>query len=295
MNTIKFCDKCKREINAVNFSRHICATIDEIEIIKKMYNDGISLQQIKSKHSAKAIRLALRGCRRSMSEAVKLVRNQYPNSFSHELSNETKQKIRQAHLNKNGFNKVTDQDIERIRKLYDDGLSLRKLLKIENKWAVRFALQDRKRTKSDQSKLAHKLYPESYKLTDKAKQNISAAMKLAHKERRAWNIGKSRWNNEQSFPEKFFEKVINNEFNDKNYETEYPIEIYSFDFAWPLKKKAIEIDGQQHQRFEEYKLRDEKKNEIAKQQGWTILRLVWREVFKNPKHWIKIANEFVGL
>lgn len=295
MNTIKFCDKCKRKINAVNFSRHICTTVDEIEIIKKMYNDGISLQQIKSEHSAKAIRLALRGQRRSKNEAMSLVRKQYPNIYSHTISNETKQKIRLAHLNRNGFNKVTDQDIERIRKLYDDGLSLGKLKKIENKWAIRFALQNRKRTKSEQTKLTYKLHPESFKLSNETKQNISLSMKQAHKERRAWNIGKSRWNNEPSFPEKFFEKVIHNEFDDKIYDREYPIDIYSFDFAWPHKKKAIEIYGQQHQRFTEYKLRDEKKNEVAKQRGWIILRIVWREFYKNPKHWIKIANEFVGI
>lgn len=35
-------------------------------------------------------------------------------------------------------------------------------------------------------------------------EKISESMKKAHAEGRAWNIGKSRWNNEPSYPEKFF-------------------------------------------------------------------------------------------
>ena len=87
-------------------------------------------------------------------------------------------------------------------------------------------------------------------VTEETKKKISESMKKAHKEGRAWNIGKSRWNNKHSYPEEFFIQVINNEFEDKNYVCEYPLEIYSLDFAWIEKKKCIEIDGDQHQRFE---------------------------------------------
>jgi len=62
-------------------------------------------------------------------------------------------------------------------------------------------------------------------LSEEHKQNISGSMKKAHKERRAWNIGMSRWNNEPSYPEEFFMKVISNEFEDKKYINEYPISI----------------------------------------------------------------------
>ena len=47
------------------------------------------------------------------------------------------------------------------------------------------------------------------------KDKISNSMKIAHNEGRAWNIGKSRWNNEPSYPEIFFMEVINNEFTNK--------------------------------------------------------------------------------
>jgi hypothetical protein len=85
--------------------------------------------------------------------------------------------------------------------------------------------------------------------TIESKNKISDGMVKAHKELRAWNIGKSRWNNKKSYPEKFFEKCILNEFDDKNYQCEYPFKNYSFDFAWEHTKRVIEIDGEQHYRF----------------------------------------------
>ena len=63
-------------------------------------------------------------------------------------------------------------------------------------------------------------------VTEETKKKISESMKKAHKEGRAWNIGKSRWNNKHSYPEEFFIQVIDNEFEDKNYVCEYPFEIY---------------------------------------------------------------------
>jgi very-short-patch-repair endonuclease len=125
------------------------------------------------------------------------------------------------------------------------------------------------------------------------KEKISDSMKKAHAEGRAWNIGKSRWNNEPSYPEKFFMQVIQNEFNDKNYIREYPFGIYSIDFAWPDKKIAIEIDGEQHLRFESYKERDLRKDELLKNNGWLVLRIRWKDMYNDTKRWIKIAKDFV--
>lgn len=131
------------------------------------------------------------------------------------------------------------------------------------------------------------------KTSNKVKEKISSGMKKAHFEKRAWNIGKSRWNNEKSYPEKFFEEVIKNEFINKEYNTEYPVGIYSIDFAWPSLKKAIEIDGQQHERFEEYKKRDLKKDEFLEINGWKILRISWKEMFHNTKEKISEAYSFI--
>ena len=78
------------------------------------------------------------------------------------------------------------------------------------------------------------------------RKKISESMKKAHAEGRAHNIGECRWNNEPSWPEKWFMQVIENEFSDKNYVRERPFHRFSLDFAWEHKKKCIEIDGGQH-------------------------------------------------
>jgi very-short-patch-repair endonuclease len=131
-------------------------------------------------------------------------------------------------------------------------------------------------------------------LTEDHRSKIGDSMKRAHEEGRAWNIGKSRWNNEPSYPEQFFMKVIENEFFDKKYSREYPIGIYSIDFAWVDKKLAIEIDGSQHQRYEEYQKRDKKKDSILIENGWKVLRISWKDLSNEPKKFIEIAKDFIG-
>lgn len=131
--------------------------------------------------------------------------------------------------------------------------------------------------------------------SDEQKLKISDSMKIAHAEGRAWNIGKSRWNNKKSYPEEFFTKVIANEFDDKNYVCEHSLGLFSLDFAWLYKKACIEIDGDQHQRFQEYKDRDQRKDKFLADSGWKVLRIEWKKMYHDPKTWIKIANDFIGL
>lgn len=133
------------------------------------------------------------------------------------------------------------------------------------------------------------------KHTEESKQKISEAMKQRHADGVAWNIGQSRWNNEPSWPEKFFTMVIENEFTDKNYITEYPMGKYSLDFAWPHLKKCIEIDGEQHQRFEEYRLRDEAKDKLLAEEGWEILRVEWKAMYNDSKFWINKTKDFIDV
>jgi very-short-patch-repair endonuclease len=130
-------------------------------------------------------------------------------------------------------------------------------------------------------------------LTDDTKNKISESMKKAHSENRAHNIGMSRWNNEPSYPEKWFMSVIENEFDDKDYIREYSFGRFSLDFAWVAKKKCIEIDGEQHQRFQDYKERDMRKDALLKENGWEVLRLIWKDMYNNPKEAIKKAKTFI--
>lgn len=128
--------------------------------------------------------------------------------------------------------------------------------------------------------------------SDLQKTKISVSMKKAHAEGRAHNIGSSRWNNEPSWPEKFFHQVVVNEFSDKNCTQEFPFQRFSLDFAWVEKKRCIEIDGAQHER-PEYKVRDERKDTALVANGWKVLRIKWSDLYSDTKYWIQAAKDFI--
>ena len=132
------------------------------------------------------------------------------------------------------------------------------------------------------------------KHTEESKKKISASQSLAHKEGRAWNIGQSRWNNKPSYPEQYFIQVIENEFLDKMYEREFSLGRFSLDFAWPHKKKCIEIDGKQHDELPDVRERDLRKNDFIEISGWKVLRIKWKDMYSTPQAWIKIAKDFIG-
>lgn len=131
-------------------------------------------------------------------------------------------------------------------------------------------------------------------LPKETREKIRNAALKAHAEGRAHNIGESRWNNKPSYPEQFFMEVIKNEFDDKDYVREYPFHRFSLDFAWLKKKKCIEIDGQQHDICPGYKERDERKDALLLSEGWKVLRIKWVDMYKNTKHWITEAKNFIG-
>lgn len=134
------------------------------------------------------------------------------------------------------------------------------------------------------------------KHTEEQKQKISTSMKKAHAEGRAHNIGECRWNNQPSYPEQWFIKVLKNEFGlekDKDYKMEFSFHKFSLDFAWPDKKLCIEIDGDQHKRFQEQKERDIEKDRLLKEEGWLEIRKSWKEIFNNPKAFIEEVGDFL--
>lgn len=132
-----------------------------------------------------------------------------------------------------------------------------------------------------------------HKHSDEVKKQISNSMKIAHNEGRAWNIGQSRWNNEPSYPEKWFINVIANEFENKKYVRELPFHRFSLDFAWKDLKRCIEIDGKQHYEDEKQHNRDLHKNALLEKEGWKILRIDWRKCFNDPKFYIQLAKDFI--
>lgn len=126
-----------------------------------------------------------------------------------------------------------------------------------------------------------------------SKKKISEAMKKAHSENRAYNIGYNKHRYQPSWPEQFFTKAIENEFDDKNYIPEHPAGKYRIDFAWVNKKRAIEIDGSQHER-KEHLDRDIQKDMFLRTKGWSILRIKWVDMYHEPQKYISIAKDFIN-
>lgn len=131
------------------------------------------------------------------------------------------------------------------------------------------------------------------KQTSETKQKLSELMKVRHENGTAHNIGACRQNNEPSWPEKWFMQVIENEFKDKNYIREYPFFRFSLDFVWLDKRKVIEIDGEQHERFEEQKRRDIQKDQLLLENNFMLMRIKWKDMHNNTKLWIEAARKFI--
>jgi len=126
------------------------------------------------------------------------------------------------------------------------------------------------------------------------RQKISESMKKAHAEGRAHNIGECRWNNEPSYPEKWIMEVIKNENINPNYKREYSFHRFSLDFAWVDTKKVIEIDGEQHLTDKIQQKRDLEKDRLLKEEGWSELRVQWKDVCGDTRYWIQKIKDFIA-
>lgn len=126
-----------------------------------------------------------------------------------------------------------------------------------------------------------------------ARKKISESMILAHREKRAYNIGYRKNRLKASYPEIFFMKVIKNHFNDKYYKYNYQFHQFQLDFAWPHIKKCIEIDGEQHYRTQENIDRDNRKNKKLCDENWICLRIRWKDFYHQPHEFIQMAKDFI--
>ena len=179
---------------------------------------------------------------------------------------------------------------------HGEGINFRPTEKGKPAWNKGLTISD-PRIKKSAEKFKKSYKEGKFKLVNKShdpkvREKISESMKLAHRENRAWNIGKSRWNNKPSYPESFFMKVIDNEFEDKEYIREMPFGKYSLDFAWPHKRKCIEIDGEQHNLFPQ-KESDERKDKLIRESGWEVLRIPWKNMIQEPKKYIKCCKDYI--
>lgn len=133
------------------------------------------------------------------------------------------------------------------------------------------------------------------KHTEESKKKLSEAMKLAHKEHRAGTFP-TRKGKAHSYPECWLIKILKNELGmieNVDYETEKYFHGQFLDFAWPLTKKCIEIDGEQHDRFIERKLKDKQKEHNLKQENWKLLRIKWKDVYNDTQCWVEQILKFL--
>lgn len=174
------------------------------------------------------------------------------------------------------YDKILSNEIKNQIKLdYLEGISIPKLgikYNIKSKEYIRKLLVGLMRTPRESSKLAHKLYPDNFKLSDCAKNKIREArlryMK-EHPEDTAW-----RKRNKPSYPEECFIKYIKDRKLDQKYtiEREKSFFPYFADFTFEQLKLVIEIDGSQHLN-EDRKLSDIKKDNLIRSLGWKVIRI----------------------
>lgn len=141
---------------------------------------------------------------------------------------------------------------------------------------IKLILGDKVRSLSDANKLAHKKYPNNFKHTEESKKKIREIRIKFMKE----NPEQTAWRTKNlSYPEKLFLEKIYELGLDKKYSIvrEYSAFPYFIDFAFVNEKVAVEIDGSQHL-LPERKDRDDKKDELLKNDGWFILRVSENEV-----------------
>lgn len=135
------------------------------------------------------------------------------------------------------------------------------------------------------------IIPKGVKHTQQTREKMSESHKKAVAEGRNKGWATTRTNG-KSYPETFFTKVIENEFTDKNYKFNLPFYTWKLDFAWPAKKRCIEIDGSQHNKSIQ-KESDKRKDEKLLQHGWKVLRIRWIDLFHNTKDFIEQAKKFI--
>lgn len=185
---------------------------------------------------------------------------------------------------------------EVIDSIIDDyvnhNLSMKKLgekYNIHSNNTISRILGDKKRTPGQAGKLAHKLYPDKFKHSEKTKavmRDKRLSFMREHPEKTAWRTCKSN----MSYPEQCFIKYINDRGLDKQHfiireKSFYP---YYVDFAFVDIKLAVEIDGSQHLTSTQSKT-DKLKDELLLNEGWNVVRITANCVMKD---WDKIDMIF---
>lgn len=235
-------------------------------------------------------------CGEVLNTKHELEKHNYENHFNEKLNRK-----------KGGWNCNCGLNFKTRKELFDHREECSFFKRKENGWPVRIKLELTCKfckkifftTKCNMSyhensceKNPNKIKRKGHKLSDETKKKLSDSLKIAFKEGRNKGWIKS-YGQTASYPERFFKKVFENDFIDKNFEINLPVHLYFLDFAWKEKMKVIEIDGQQHYRTKEAQEYDKKRDLYLINLGWKILRIKWIDVLKDTQKYIKEAYNFI--
>lgn len=126
--------------------------------------------------------------------------------------------------------------------------------------------------------------------SNESKQKLSIARKKYlndHPEKVPYKLNH---HSKQSYPEKYFREVFDNDDLLKTAVSEYRVKLYSLDFAFPDIKFYIEIDGEQHYKDSRIIEHDKKRNLELEKLGWKSIRIRWSEYNKKS---LEEKQEFI--
>ena len=132
--------------------------------------------------------------------------------------------------------------------------------------------------------------------TEETKKRLSEKQKKFLKENPEKVPYKLNHHSKKSYPEIYFGEIFKKDEKLKTLIEEYPVGLYSLDFAEPWIKLYVEIDGEQHYTDKRIVEHDKKRSEVLKNLGWKEYRIRWSKYKKLPKDkQIEIIDEIKKL
>ncbi|MFA5299167.1 MAG: DUF559 domain-containing protein [Lutibacter sp.] len=183
-----------------------------------------------------------------------------------------------------------EDKIKEVCELYFSGMPPRKIIEKGYRTSlVKFALHGKRRSKSEAMKVSHKYSPECHKHSQETKDKISKSrieFIKEHPEKAPYKLNHS---SRKSWPEEIFENALNRH-NIKGWIRNYQNSIYEYDFAFPLKKIDVEVDGKTHNLPKVQEI-DKRRDEWSKSQGWHIIRFKTSAVLKDIEQCIEYLKK----
>ena len=188
--------------------------------------------------------------------------------------------------------KFTLEQLNEVRQLYNSGMLRKQLLeKGYDEQLLTFALRGCRRSRKDSAKLVHKIYPESFKPTQETKDKISKSQRLYYEKHPDKLPYLQRHSSNKSILEDVFEQaLISNKIF--GWVRKYRNGLYEYDFAFPILKIDVEIDGHTHN-IDSVIIKDKRRDEWSKNNGWKVIRFSANYVRKDVQVCIQQLINFL--